>query len=73
MAPDNHRHTDELIHGIDKKLEVLCSEFASVKLCVLGNGRRGLIDRIAALENWRWYIVGIAVGAIFVIEYLVKG
>ncbi len=63
MTPQQHLdgRTDS------QKLAVIEDAVARIELRLFGrDGNRGIVDeldiRITKLENWRWWVVGIAIG-----------
>ena len=58
--PDMNRTDSERLASMETTLD-------DIKHRLFGNGRPGHIDgiynRLSKLENWRWWVVGIAVGA----------
>lgn len=59
----------QLITSVSKlntNVAVLTAQVESLDHRLFGNGQPGIIDgmfkRIGKLENWRWYVMGVAVG-----------
>jgi len=60
------------IHSIDKKLDLLMQSHERIEEYIFGNGKKGLRDRVRALENWRTYVLGGAAGIVFIIGIAYK-
>lgn len=61
------RTDSEQITAIAAEVAVIKSTVISLDKRLFGNGQPGHIEsiykRLAKLENWRWWVVGVAVGA----------
>lgn len=78
IAKENSQHALDKVNDLKEvvtKNNVPSNAVLEVKLdaimkTLMGNGKKGLIERVISLENWRWYVVGMATLAVVLINIL---